>query len=76
MEVGAALCNRAAMGDLTDLQEELAAVDEEFAVAMAQASDPWREKIAEWPEACEFATSPWWRAIESRSRELRSAKAV
>ena len=75
-EVFAALCGRDWLGKVPVVQRELAADDAEFARVLADCDAEWRRRIDEWAEACEFATSPWWRAIESRSRELRSAKAV
>ena len=75
-EMLCALLNRDALEDLPTLRSELDAEDEAFAEAFAAASEDWRRKIWEWAEGDGFGKSRWWRAIESRSRELRSAKAV
>jgi hypothetical protein len=75
-EVLAALCNRAALEDVPEVQAELVAEDVAFAEALAGSADEWKAHISSWAESCRFASSAWWRAIVARSRERRSAKAV
>jgi hypothetical protein len=76
MEVVAALCNRDALLAIPEVQAELAEEDVAFAEALFKSSDEWRAELFASARGCRFASSPWWRAIEARSRELRSAKAV
>jgi hypothetical protein len=75
-EMLAALINRNALESVPTMRARLIAEDAALAEALAAAPDEWHDQIAEWALKCRFARSGWWRAIESRSRELRSAKAV
>lgn len=75
-EMLCALLNRDALEDMPTLHGELLEQDEAFAEAFAAASDEWREQIEEWAYGDGFGKARWWRAIEARSQELRSARAV
>jgi hypothetical protein len=75
-EMLAALLNRDALESVPTMRRQLAAEDAAFAETLADASDDWHEQLSAWAVACRFGKAPWWRAIESKTRELRSAKAV
>jgi acyl transferase domain-containing protein len=75
-EMLAALLDRDALESVPTMRRQLAAEDEAFAETLADASDDWHEQLSAWAVACRFGKAPWWRAIESKTRELRSAKAV